>query len=164
MENGLTTHLKPSVPQAIQIVKERLKGLEEIQCSEPKTDGVFKYAPFGHDEIDIYNCPQEVLICIDSYIRSKDEAYIKSAEKTFHLETYKPFRWMNYTYDAWQHDLKYAMLAMTYKQQKTALEKKLAELQKYLSKTDRLQLLYADLDLVDLNAQETEDVDIEIEE
>lgn len=137
-----------SVPKALQMVNERLENLKNISCKELKTHGQFKWAPYSREALFINTITNKaILIAIDSYIRSKHEAYVKSAEETFGMETYPAFQWQDCTYSQWQHDLKLRMYIIDYESQKSKLDLAKAKLESHLSEEDRLTMLYNELGL-----------------
>lgn len=150
---GLTTGV--SVLQALDMVKTKLMALKNVNNTEQKTHGQFKWTPYSREALilsDITNIA--VLIAIDSYIRSKHEAYAKSAETTFGLESYPVFTWQDCSYAQWKHDLKLRMSIINFENESVKLNKAKEKLESHLSEADKLAMLYAELGLEVENSTE----------
>lgn len=136
-----------TVPAALDAVKKRLGALEALNNLAPRTDGKFRWNPnyIHNDPINIFRLKDMgQIINIHQYIRTKHEAYNKSAE-LLQLAEYPVFEWMGYTFDAWDHDLRQRIAIITHHDKKSKLEEAKQALQGMMSKQDRVAALMSEL-------------------
>ena len=124
----------------IKALIERKEALKQIENVSFKTNGEFRWNPqyTANAPIQIQKTTDlGLLISIYSYIKKASDAYENAAEE-LNLSNYPAFTWLNFTWDAWKHDLKLRVALIQKETTSRELTKQINQLEGFLSEDDLL--------------------------
>lgn len=141
--------VRSEVAEKIDLINQRLNTLKKGSASNWKTNLEFRWNPSytGNAPIRIDRVVSiSELLEIHASIRSKHEEYEKSASLVIKEKVnYPTFKWMDYTYEEWDHDIRKRIDLVTHQDQITKLQKAKALLETLLTEEDRKQIILAEL-------------------
>lgn len=144
--------VRSEVAEKIDLINQRLATLKQGSSSSWKTNLEFRWNPAYTGNIS--NAPIRIdrltsireLLEIHASIRSKHEEYEKSANLVIKEKVnYPTFKWMDYTYEEWDHDIRKRIDLVTHQDQITKLQKAKTLLESLLTEEDRKQMILEQL-------------------
>jgi len=141
--------VRSKMQEKLQSVKDQLASLKAETESPYKTNGEFRFNPHAiqggniriHSTTDI-----TILLNVLAYLNEKSTGYVNAAEKILEFKNYPAFKWMGFTYESWEHDIKVRVKQLVFVEKKATLMKAKMTLESFMSEDDRLALMLNDLE------------------
>ena len=141
---ALSDETRTELHAKYKAIETRLASMKKVQKSPVKTNGQFKYSPYGnqvasriHDENDV-----SVLLQIYSFLKHKKETYDEAAEELgLNAVGFPPFTWLGYKVEDWMQDIKIRISLISYREEYTRLSKLKEQLSEFFLPEDKLKQL-----------------------
>lgn len=143
-----TENRSTKLKSALESINVKINTMKKISETSYKTHGDFRFNPnyTYNDAVNIFKITKiEVLLNIYAYLAPKQEEYDKAA-KDCGLVTYPLFEWIGCPVKDWLHDLKLRITVLNQHRVLKHLESKRKELEGFLEKDDRLDMLLESLE------------------
>ena len=154
MTTAMSLNTRQDLKAKYEAVINKLKSIEDVSTIEYKTNGKFSYNPnktvFGastvidHELYLVVNV--NTLINIMGFLASKKQQYEYGVSELMLID-YPIFKWGNYTYDEWKHDLVLRNKVLTQSSDRNKLLNFKNQLEQYFTSDDKLERLLNSIDI-----------------
>lgn len=141
--------VRTKMQESLATIETKLKAIKEVTDSGYKTNCEFRFNPAytANAPINIATSTNlSLLINCLGYIKGQADKYREAAEKVLHLQQYPVFIWMNYSYEAWEHDFKVRIAILSQHETVNKLKKAKEKLEQFMTEEDRLALTLKEIE------------------